>query len=740
VLDASGENGVRYDECIGKYHNSVFDLKVQEIWATDEDSNTIDLIDLTRPGFYEGDTIDVFMTLMGSQFDALERFSGDRELILAIGEYEILLQPSNDRQQFTLLDTSFLSLLEYEDYLTISLYQNNDSANVLWEFGFVINGLHVYHSIPGGALPSTEIKLEPLKSSKQRVRTLGGLRLKYEYRAPNNTAIEKVQWTFQQDGFYCLKPGVGHAFSDGCEFVKAGITFEHFPSELGLGDCTMFQCGIWWEPAIDQQVPNIIWEADKIIQANYVATTYNTFDIVPNPNPDKTQERDAEFEVVTRSLEPVPGSPMKGSDVEMLEALLWQLGYGPNYKLRGFKSIRIPAVQRNEFNVGCRSGLTGCSDTGPDSKATMEMMVWRFKFANAIDDLGSNIEDTTVDNRNVNNAMLKNLKIHWEDYKRATDFASNTLQFNYTHGDYQGWMDSASSQWNGIYDNSVHQLIMESLGHIEDPTKEQRWEIIDSIISNESGREQWGIKAVTPYRILQGGSDSHASPGFSQIKSRFVWGEKAGRLSTNGCSALKNVNIYKPDDAVTAVPLWSASANCGTSFLQAFSLGNSYDASYDNNGRYPKLVKTPTGGIILDNGLFTENTVVSYERLAKALAGYNQGARATIWQEFTWPELLKIRTKNCTGIGSIEQQCNGLKYVISDLKTEIRRLPDTNVVINNADYVWKDQGTRVNATTGLTEIFEFCFNYGETEWNTGSSWQTVRNAAEIDVTKQIICP
>jgi hypothetical protein len=88
----------------------------------------------------------------------------------------------------------------------------------------------------------------------------------------------------------------------------------------------------------------------------------------------------------------------------------------------------------------------------------------------------------------------------------------------------------------------------------------------------------------------------------------------------------------------------------------------------------------------------------------------------------------------------IKQQCNGLEYVISDLKTEIRRPPATNVVINDAGYVWKDQGTRVNATTGLTEVFEFCFNYGETEWNTGSSWQAVRNAAQIDVTKQITCP
>ena len=114
---------------------SVFDFEVQQIIRTDiANATTQNIIDLTQPVIRVTDVIDTFLTLMEPTNDALERFSGDRELILAIGAHEIELSVTDT--QITFNDLSHLALLNPEDYLTISQYQNSDSANVLWEYAF----------------------------------------------------------------------------------------------------------------------------------------------------------------------------------------------------------------------------------------------------------------------------------------------------------------------------------------------------------------------------------------------------------------------------------------------------------------------------------------------------------------------------------------------------------------------------------------------------------------------------
>jgi len=590
--------------------------------------------------------------------------------------------------------------------------------------------LYVYYYIPGLKMPKLdkglgELELQDINAETQRVRTLGGIRLKYEYQPPFGEDIVSVKWKFNAPGWYCFEPGIDG--QNQCTFKEMNTIFEQTPDFINL-NCTLKKCSIWWEPSSGGETDESLWVDNLKINGDYDAITKNRKNPAVPP-----QNRTGKLVVESRLMGPSMSRP-KGTDIEILEAVLWQLGYGPNYGLRGFKSIRIPTKQQNVFSTGCDSSLTGCTDVGSANKATMEMMVWRFKFANAIDDSDGNPQDSTVQNRDVNVAMLKNLKKHWADYIQAYSFAPGTPDFDYTDGDYQGWMETASSEWNTIYDNVLHQSIMESLGHTVDPTKEQRWEIIDAIIANESGREQWGgTRAKTPFRILQGGSDSHASPGFSQIKSRFVWGEEAGRLVSGRCSALKDVNIYKPDDAVLAVPLWTVKASCGTSFTQAFKIVGNYDSTYDNNGTYPKLVSVPSGDI-LDSDAFNEGSGGNYERLAKAIAAYNQGSTVGFWNEFTWPEMLKLRTKECKKAKDnvFNAQCNGLKYVISDLKTDKRRAPDAaNNVINFADYTWKDQHTIDHPAPKPDETFTFCFVYGEQQWHTGVSWETVRNAAQV---------
>lgn len=137
MIEALRKNGVRYDECVGKYHNSVFEFKMQNIFREGENGERFDyIIDLANPVIGSGDTIDILYTLLEPDNIPLTPFGPERELILAIGEYEIAIEVGTDITKILFAELEHFDQLNPEDYLTISLYQNSDSSNVLWEFAF----------------------------------------------------------------------------------------------------------------------------------------------------------------------------------------------------------------------------------------------------------------------------------------------------------------------------------------------------------------------------------------------------------------------------------------------------------------------------------------------------------------------------------------------------------------------------------------------------------------------------
>ena len=112
---------------------SVYDFKVNQILRT-TDENAEQIIDLATPVIGAGDVIDVFYTLLEPTNDPLAFFGPGQQFILDIGGNEVELTSSNDQVNFLNLD--YLDLLAVEDFLTISIYLNNDSQNILWEFAF----------------------------------------------------------------------------------------------------------------------------------------------------------------------------------------------------------------------------------------------------------------------------------------------------------------------------------------------------------------------------------------------------------------------------------------------------------------------------------------------------------------------------------------------------------------------------------------------------------------------------
>ncbi len=92
--------------------------------------------------------VKILYDLQSNTNDALDGYSfdGDKELIFALGEQEVratVTQGAGGSQILEFDDLSVLSSLNQEDYLSIRLYLNNDTANVLWEWAFGASGLIV---------------------------------------------------------------------------------------------------------------------------------------------------------------------------------------------------------------------------------------------------------------------------------------------------------------------------------------------------------------------------------------------------------------------------------------------------------------------------------------------------------------------------------------------------------------------------------------------------------------------
>jgi hypothetical protein len=114
---------------------SLLDLDVEKVEEF-VDEEAYDILQDSLPVISStADHIDLFYLLLADELPMLEPFGHDRELIFSLGDYEVLYKPGGDPPlQFESLD--HLNLLQTEDYLTISLFQNNDAANVLWELAF----------------------------------------------------------------------------------------------------------------------------------------------------------------------------------------------------------------------------------------------------------------------------------------------------------------------------------------------------------------------------------------------------------------------------------------------------------------------------------------------------------------------------------------------------------------------------------------------------------------------------
>lgn len=117
---------------------SLYELNVEAIRKIDAQNNATDILGDSKPQINASDSYISFLYgLIRSSFDALDSWSyqGDRELVLAFGEEEIKATIGAS-QNIRFDNIAHLGGLSPDDYLSLRLYANNDTANTLWEYAF----------------------------------------------------------------------------------------------------------------------------------------------------------------------------------------------------------------------------------------------------------------------------------------------------------------------------------------------------------------------------------------------------------------------------------------------------------------------------------------------------------------------------------------------------------------------------------------------------------------------------
>ncbi|BEU03027.1 hypothetical protein OAG1_18270 [Agarivorans sp. OAG1] len=101
----------------------------------------IDQDSLANETLSQDELLAAFYSLLGGEYDRLSSESA-QTFILALGENELKLQISADGTiTFSQSALDYLSQLEPEDYISLRLYLNQDSENILWDYAFQSFGL-----------------------------------------------------------------------------------------------------------------------------------------------------------------------------------------------------------------------------------------------------------------------------------------------------------------------------------------------------------------------------------------------------------------------------------------------------------------------------------------------------------------------------------------------------------------------------------------------------------------------
>ena len=185
------------DQYRPEYQFTLYDLEMNQI-NRETDGVTTDLLPSQQPVIASSDDfIRLLYSLTVPEFSPLDylNINSEKELIFALGEHEISATVGAN-QQITFDNLEHLASLDPEDFLSLRLYANNDSANILWEFAFEVFTLDTqldnYDAKSGDVLfVSADAPTVPLQA----------IIIGYANREPEFKVPKRVEWSVQ---------GLGH--------------------------------------------------------------------------------------------------------------------------------------------------------------------------------------------------------------------------------------------------------------------------------------------------------------------------------------------------------------------------------------------------------------------------------------------------------------------------------------------------------------------------------------------------
>jgi hypothetical protein len=775
-----------------EYQFSQLSLEVDKIQRefTDESGQTqeqellLDQSDGKIPTIRSDDElVSVFYSLIQQQQSRLRPLEGEQELVFGFGASEVRVTLSaTGKVEFK--DIAHIDFLDPVDFLTIRLYVNHDAGNTLWEWAFTRNGLHVYFQVLGNT-ETRNNKVEndieilsllqgpPLTAAAEAaqeatVRTLGGMRLRYRYQPPAHDGIElkKVEWKIAKRGRYCNNYGV---LPNSCTQKESDQVFEQ---RLTAG---VTDANIYWEPMKDSVIPQI--GVNDTDWSNWAGTVTNDDGVkahlkaeytIPAGEPNKrvTKYYEQEFVIKTRELKPeaVPANVMKGSDVQMLEAILWQLGISPQkgvgYKVKskaGISGRRIYSAIGKGLTNTCdgsdnktRNIFSGGWDACAEGNVSMEGMVRRFKGRHISAEEDNKFARSGGANSTgvVDDATLGDLAKAWTSYYGVYQRYSQSGVIGLNYPDVNSWLETAVKLFDdglgtdvpATYTKAKHESVLTLAGL--SATAKTREELLKAWKSREA-ESHWGQgKPPTPYRMTEGGADELGSMSFNQVQFHFRYSRLPYKVHKNA-----GLNYFDPSDNLKGFVVHLSARPVADDATGLSHTGPFYAAF--NTSSYPKAHGTTAnlkGYKNCSDGVCgTLQTIAAkdddYELLAKGVAAYNSTPGNK-----SWPNILKEKAKG---------SCASCEYSI-DVRNVRYKLP-------YRQYIWKGgkypkyelnaDGTTKTDAQGNPVLHpkseqDWCFAYGEQEWMSPAlnpltkvplDWTGYKDAAEADEALQMNC-
>lgn len=175
-----------------EYQFSTYELDVQNIIRENSKGESINLFPQSRPLIGSSDNmVALLYKVIASQSDALQFLGQGQELVFALGADEIKATIGENGQViFKRLD--HIAALDVEDFVTLSLYNNTDPTNVLWEYAFRTLTL----------VPSATKKAESEKDTifLTADAVANSLHSVTAVTSPSSQGLEKLYWSIEGQG------------------------------------------------------------------------------------------------------------------------------------------------------------------------------------------------------------------------------------------------------------------------------------------------------------------------------------------------------------------------------------------------------------------------------------------------------------------------------------------------------------------------------------------------------------